>query len=168
MTKRPSMPQDVRRKVLIEASYRCAVPRCLTPLAIDVHHIDENPANNDESNLIALCPTCHAAFHRKTYAVEAIKFWKLMLQQLNAAYDRNAINLLVMLSKLEQASGFRYEVTGDGFQAFSPLVASGLVKVNVFHRPDYKRAVPYYEIKLSERGQATMKDWQEGDPNALP
>jgi hypothetical protein len=28
--------------------------------------------------------------------------------------------------------------------------------------------VPYYEIKLSEKGQATMKAWQEGDPNALP
>ena len=63
----------VRREVLIEASYRCAVPRCLTALAIDVHHIDENASNNDPSNLIALCPTCHSAFHRKTYSVEAIK-----------------------------------------------------------------------------------------------
>jgi 5-methylcytosine-specific restriction endonuclease McrA len=74
MSKRPSMPQAVRREILIEASYRCAVPRCLTALAIDVHHIDENSSHNEPSNLIALCPTCHAAFHRKIYAVEAIKF----------------------------------------------------------------------------------------------
>ena len=45
----------------------------MTALAIDVHHIDEDPSNNDPSNLIALCPTCHNAFHRKVYAVEAIR-----------------------------------------------------------------------------------------------
>src|SRR4051812_16816955 len=159
MSRRSAIPSAVKREIMIEASYRCAVPRCLEALAIDVHHIDENSSNNEPSNLIALCPTCHAAFHRKTYSVEAIKFWKLMLQQLNAAYDRNTISLLLMVDKLDDASGLRYEVTGDGLQAFSPLIAADLVKVNVFHRPDYLRAVPYYEIKLSEKGQATMKAW---------
>lgn len=168
MSKRPTIPQAVRREILIEASYRCAVPRCLTALAIDVHHIDENSFNNEPSNLIALCPTCHSAFHRKTYSVEAIRFWKLMLQQLNAAYDRNTINLLLMLSDFDLRSGFRYEVTGDGLIAFSPLIASGLANITVFYRPDIQRAVPYYEVKLSEKGQATMKAWKAGDPNALP
>lgn len=168
MIKRPSLPQAVRREVLIEASYRCAVPRCLTALAIDVHHIDENSSNNEPANLIALCPTCHAAFHRKIYSVEAIKFWKLMLQQLNAAYDRNTINLLLMIATLEEAKSISYEVTGDGLQAFSPLLASGLIHVNVFVRPAMNRALPYYEVKLSERGRATMKAWKEGDANALP
>jgi predicted restriction endonuclease len=109
MTPRVAIPAAVRREILIEASYRCAVPRCMSALAIDVHHIDENPANNDPSNLIALCPTCHSAFHRKTYSVEAIRFWKLMLQQLNAAYDRNTINLLLMLSALEESGWKRFE-----------------------------------------------------------
>jgi hypothetical protein len=168
MTSRPSIPATVRREILIEASYRCAVPRCMSPLAIDVHHIDGNPANNDPSNLIALCPTCHSAFHRKTYSLEAIRFWKLMLQQLNAAYERNTINLLLMLARLEESGWKNFEVTGDGFLAFSPLLASGLIKVNIFHRAAMDRGIPYYEITLSEQGQATMKAWKEGNPAALP
>jgi 5-methylcytosine-specific restriction endonuclease McrA len=67
MTTRVSIPTAVKREIMIEASYRCAVPRCMSALAIDVHHIDGDPANNDPSNLIALCPTCHSAFHRKTF-----------------------------------------------------------------------------------------------------
>jgi HNH endonuclease len=157
----------VRREILIEASYRCAVPRCMTALAIDVHHIDENPANNDPSNLIALCPTCHGAFHRKVYSVEAIRFWKLMLQQLNAAYDRNTINLLLMLAQFEEAGCKKFEVTGDGFLNFSPLFASGLLKVNQFYRTAYVRAIPYYEVTLmgiltspSKRGEGEGEEHQ--------
>jgi HNH endonuclease len=168
LASRVSIPAAVRRDVLIEASYRYAVPRCLTAIAIDVHHIDEDPSNNDPSNLIALCPTCHSAFHRKTYSVEAIKFWKLMLQQLNAAYDRNTINLLLMLAEFEEAKWDKYEVTGDGFLAFSPLFASGLIQVNVFHRAAFSRGIPYYEVKLSDKGRAIMKAWKDGDPKALP
>ena len=78
----------------------------MTAIAINVHHIDEDPGNNDPSNLIALCPKCHSAFHRKIYSVEAIRFWKLMLQQLNAAYDRSTINLLLMLARFEEDSDF--------------------------------------------------------------
>jgi hypothetical protein len=177
-TTRVPIPVAVRREVLIEASYRCAMPRCMTAIAIDVHHIDENPSNNDPSNLIALCPTCHSAFHRKTYSVEAIRFWKLMLQQLNAAYDRNAINLLLMLATLEEAGFQRFEVTGDGFLAFSPLLSGGLIKVNIGYRVDLgslvtpprhaARDIPYYEVTLSESGRATMKAWKEGNPAALP
>jgi hypothetical protein len=52
-----------------------------------------------------------------------------MLQQLNAAYDRNTINLLLMLAHLEESGWKRFEVTGDGFLAFSPLLASELINV---------------------------------------
>lgn len=31
----------------------------LQPLA-QIHHIDEDPTNNKEENLILLCPNCHA------------------------------------------------------------------------------------------------------------
>jgi hypothetical protein len=168
MPPRPTVPAGVRREILIEANYRCAVPRCMTALAIDVHHIDEDPSNNDPSNLIALCPTCHNAFHRKVYAVEAIRFWKLMLQQLNAAYDRNAINLLLMLKAFEDEDWKKFEVTGDGLLPFSPLIASGLIHLNIFHRAAYNRGIPYYEVTLSDKGQAIMKAWQEGNPAALP
>lgn len=30
---------------------------------LNVHHIDGNPKNNDQSNLMTLCASCHATFH---------------------------------------------------------------------------------------------------------
>lgn len=30
---------------------------------LDVHHIDRNPANNDPSNLVTLCASCHLKLH---------------------------------------------------------------------------------------------------------
>lgn len=57
-------------------------------------------------------------------------------------------------------------MTGDGLLAFSPLMASGLVDVAVFHRRTFGPLMPYYQIRLSDKGQATMKAWKEGYPKA--
>ena len=72
-----------------------------------------------------------------------------------------------MLAKFEENSWNHYEVTGDGFLAFSALFAGALVQVNVFHRTNYDRGIPYYEIRLSDKGRVLMKAWKEGDPEAL-
>ena len=36
----------------------------VTRTNLAVHHLDENPANNDPSNLVTLCGTCHAVHHK--------------------------------------------------------------------------------------------------------
>jgi len=35
----------------------------LTRIILQTHHIDENPSNCDDKNLIALCQFCHGAMH---------------------------------------------------------------------------------------------------------
>ena len=37
----------------------------LTRIVLQTHHIDQNPSNCDESNLIALCQFCHGSKHQK-------------------------------------------------------------------------------------------------------
>src|SRR5262249_54052945 len=54
--KREAIPRAVRDSVLKEFNHRCGICGKDRP---QVHHIDENPANNDPSNLIPLCPNCH-------------------------------------------------------------------------------------------------------------
>lgn len=36
---------------------------CQTTSDLHVHHIDRNPANNDPSNLMTLCSSCHLKLH---------------------------------------------------------------------------------------------------------
>jgi hypothetical protein len=68
--------------VLAEAGYRCATPNCRTILAIDLHHLIwvSEGGPDDASNLLALCPTCHALHHRGEIPHEALTFWKANLR----------------------------------------------------------------------------------------
>ena len=101
---RTKIKSDVVREVLIEAGYRCAVPTCRNILAIDMHHIVEvkDGGPNEQSNLLALCPTCHALYTRGTISKEAINAWKTMLVALNHAFDKESISNLLFLYRLWQ------------------------------------------------------------------
>lgn len=53
---REHVPKATRESVMGEFSYRCALCGTDDP---QLHHIDEDPSNNEEMNLIPLCPNCH-------------------------------------------------------------------------------------------------------------
>lgn len=62
MTKlRIIVPKDLRNQVFIRDKNKCL--RCGSEERLEIHHIDENPANNSINNLIILCRTCHRPFH---------------------------------------------------------------------------------------------------------
>lgn len=56
-----SVLQRIRRKLICERGFRCegceAVPK--TTKELHLHHIDENPYNNQDANLRLLCESCH-------------------------------------------------------------------------------------------------------------
>jgi hypothetical protein len=89
------------RQVLIEAGYRCGVPTCRNILAIDLHHMEEvrEGGGNQAANLLALCPNCHALYHRGTIPKEAIYAWKQVLVSLSAAFDLKTIDLMLSFIK---------------------------------------------------------------------
>jgi hypothetical protein len=53
---RKKTPRPISDAVLKEFNYRCAIGGEDRP---QLHHIDENPENNDPMNLLPLCPNCH-------------------------------------------------------------------------------------------------------------
>jgi len=61
----PLLPNERRRKPISSTTRRrlLTTPRkcmwCKKVKAQEIHHIDENPSNNKQSNLIPLCGTCH-------------------------------------------------------------------------------------------------------------
>jgi hypothetical protein len=55
-------PIPARVKALLQQEVNSACPFCSSSEVdhFHVHHIDENPANNDFSNLLMMCTTCHS------------------------------------------------------------------------------------------------------------
>lgn len=45
----------------------------------EIHHIDQNPANNELSNLIMLCPTCHSKITKEDIAKDEVVKIKLKI-----------------------------------------------------------------------------------------
>lgn len=64
--RRPAIPADIQRAVLVEAGHRCAIPTCRATTT-EIAHIEAWAKSRDHSfaNLIALCPTCHTRYDQK-------------------------------------------------------------------------------------------------------
>jgi hypothetical protein len=69
--RRASIPREIRDRVLREYNHRCALCGTDRP---QIHHIDEDPANNKVENLLPLCPNHHLSDqHNPTARIPARK-----------------------------------------------------------------------------------------------
>ncbi|MDP4199047.1 MAG: HNH endonuclease signature motif containing protein [Bacteroidota bacterium] len=161
---RKNLPSKTRDILLTESGYRCAVPTCRGILALDMHHIDEVSAGggNDPANLIALCPTCHALYHRGTYKVESIYTWKAMLVAITRAFDLEAIDRLLFLEPLKKDD---LVVTGDGLLHFGRLIAAGLASFD--QKANNKWQIVTYAVNISDKGRQLIEAWKQGDRTRL-
>lgn len=163
-SRRTRIPRDIQVSVLTESGYRCAVPTCRGILAIDLHHIEEVSVGggNELSNLIALCPTCHALYHRGTMSPDSIYVYKAMIVSLSRAFDIDAVDKLIFLSQV----GTDYlVVSGDGLLHFSRLIAAGLA---VFEqKANNNWQIVTYTVNISQRGRQLIEAWKIGDRAGL-
>lgn len=163
MATRQHVPIDIKTAVLTEAGYRCAVPTCRCILAIDIHHIVEvsESGDNEPSNLLALCPTCHALLHRGTIRQESIRAWKTTLMALSHAFDHETVDHLLFL---HQTKAGDLGISGDGVLRFSRLITAGLA--------DYKLIVRngpllLYQVSLTPKGQLLLDAWKSGNADSV-
>lgn len=168
---RKTLPVNLATMVLTESGYRCAVPTCRGILALDMHHIHEvNADGPDElSNLIALCPTCHALFTRGTIKRQSINTWKAMLVALGRAFDARAIDNLLLLAASDKNMLI---VSGDGVLHFAQLISSGLVAHSLSDRSEshghpVRAGYGFYFVELTAHGNELVHLWKAGDRQAL-
>jgi hypothetical protein len=161
---RTKLPSKTRVAVLTEAGYRCAVPTCRGILALDMHHIWEVSAGggDDPANLIALCPTCHALYHRGTINEESIYAYKAMLVAITRAFDVEAVDRLLFLEACEKDF---LAVSGDGLLHFGRLIASGLATTELKANNNWQLVT--YVVNLSDKGRQLIEAWRLGDRERL-
>lgn len=78
---RKKVSQKIEKQVMKEYSSLCAICGKTDP---QVHHIDENPSNNDIQNLIPLCTDCHLIkIHQKNrYPRDIIRLFRIYKSKL--------------------------------------------------------------------------------------
>ena len=95
MTKkiRVPIPEDISAEILFLSDRTCCV--CTTRgKQVQIHHIDENPANNNIDNLAVLCFECHdltlikGGFGRKLDASQIIKYRKDWLDRVKQRKEK--------------------------------------------------------------------------------
>jgi hypothetical protein len=137
MAKRPPIPIDLHRLVLIEAGHRCAIHTC-QQVPVEIAHIDPWARCRDHrfENLIALCPTCHTRFDQGEIDRKSMLIYKQRLGISTGRYgdferrvlslfarepDRRAIRMLTDLELLFAnllADGFWWR---GGTRTWNPL-----------------------------------------------
>jgi hypothetical protein len=157
---RERLPLETKVLVLTESGYRCAVPTCRNILALDMHHMWEVSAGgtDDPSNLIALCPTCHALYHRGTIRQESVYAYKSMLVAITRAFDVAAIDHLLFLESCKKDF---LVVSGDGLLHFGRLIAAGLASVQ--QKANNGWQIVTYAVNISDKGRHLIGAWKAGD-----
>lgn len=99
MCDRTQIPAEIRRRVLVEAGHRCAIPTC-RHIDVDVHHIIpwEECHEHRYENLIALCPNCHRRAH-KTNEIDrkSLRLYKANLRFTHDRFSQLEVDILFLL-----------------------------------------------------------------------
>jgi hypothetical protein len=74
---RTNLPIELKRRVLVEAGHRCAIPTC-RDTTTEIAHIVRYSKVKDHTfdNLIALCPNCHTRFDKGDIDAKSILIYK--------------------------------------------------------------------------------------------
>ena len=106
MASRPAIPAEIRRRVLVEAGHRCAIPTCRN-IYVDVHHIIpyEKCQEHTYENLIALCPNCHRMVHEGRIDTKSLLEYKRRLRFAHDKFSQIEIDVLCELASLPPNQG---------------------------------------------------------------
>jgi len=104
---RPAVPTELRRRVLVEAGHRCAIPTC-RHIQVDVHHIVPYESCNEHKyeNLIALCPNCHRRADNGEIDKKALRMYKANLRYAHDKFSQFEVDLLFLLYKAAPDEGY--------------------------------------------------------------
>lgn len=160
MTTRPHIPIELQRAVKTEAGHRCAIPTC-RQYPVEIHHITpySKVKRHEFTNLIALCPTCHARCTNGEIDIKSVKIYKTNLGIIGSRYTQLEITLLESLNKKTQLP-----VAGTMGWLFQRLENEDLIKVVITAGVRIGGIPSHYIVELTDSGQEIVKKWLEGSP----
>ncbi len=167
-TKRPLIPAELKRKVLVEAGHRCAIPTCRMTTTV-IHHIEPYAIVKEHSysNLIALCPNCHSRVHNKEIDKKSIKMYKKKIVFLSDRYSKFELNVLDYLMKMEKNN----KVCVSGYLLVKNLLDDDLIynahTIATFGYSDGTKELNEFVVALTKKGKKFVLDWKDVDDDSL-
>lgn len=107
--RRPPIPADIKRRVLVEAGHRCAIPTCRY-IEVELHHIVPwaKCQAHEYDNLIALCANCHRRADRGEIDRKALRLYKLNLRFAHDKFSQIEMDILFEAAKLGPGQGIQW------------------------------------------------------------
>jgi hypothetical protein len=161
MDARPKIPAEIKRRILMESGYRCAVPTCRFPITEHAHIESWSKTKNyNYENMIALCPNCHTLYDSKKIDKKALIAYKRKLLFLNDVYSRFEIDVLDFLKSHKRAL-----IPGE--LLIKRLLEEGLVlheeEIMIQGFGDGEDILGIFSVVLSDKGKQLLEDWAKVD-----
>lgn len=155
---RPDIPEELKRRVLVEAGHRCAIPTCRFPTT-EIAHIDpwSKVKEHKYENLIALCPNDHTRADNGEIDRKSLKIYKRILQRLTDRYERFELSVLDELRK-----GKAVVMAGNMLLLIKNLLDEQLVTISttVGGAQVIAQGIPVnIQVVLTAKGEEFLKEW---------
>jgi HNH endonuclease len=157
MEVRPPIPEPLKRRVLVEAGHRCAIPTCRTPVTEVAHIIPYSVVKKHEyENLIALCPNCHTRADKGEIDRKSLRMYKRILQRLTDRYERFE---LLVLNELRESKPVT--IAGNMTLLIKNLLDDKLVEMKdiPYFGYEVKNLPTQVDIKLTQEGKSFIDEW---------
>ncbi|MEQ1849935.1 MAG: HNH endonuclease signature motif containing protein [Candidatus Peribacteraceae bacterium] len=160
---RSQIPTELKRKVLLEAGHRCAIPTCQHSTTEIAHIIPWAKVTEHQfENLIALCPNCHTRFDNGEIDKKSMMQYKANLKSDKPQLDLEAVTVNVPNPNPEIGYDSEYilrirtpyTITNFSFSIKVPLSANPELPINLFS-DDARGERAWYDPKISD-GIATF------------
>lgn len=159
--KRTAVRKDMRDKVLVEFNHRCV---CCDAPYYNIHHIDEDPSNNAEDNLIILCPNCHQGrVHGNSIMItpEQLKMYKRMKSKSVFKPIYSAIKSRIKFIETDEYERLTYDEITTKLDDLIKFI--GTLNQGVYYEQELKRCLSrepricFTDTPISIRQQQTQE-----------
>ena len=163
--RRSKVPADLRRRVLVEAGHRCAIPTC-RHIEVEIHHIVPWAQCHEHKydNLIALCPNCHNRADRGEIDRQCLKMYKSNLRFVHDKFSQLEIDVLFAANELT-ADDEPLDWPPHSHLLIKRILDAGYVKLDNSHiwAIFNGKQVEPSRLILTEKGREFLKDIESRD-----
>jgi len=154
----PYIPADLRRRVLVEAGHRCAIPAC-RHIDVDIHHIIpwKQCQKHEYENLIALCPNCHRRAGQGKIDRKSLRIYKEKLRDHFGEIPERDCEENTINTKYTEKGTWSPSVqytTGDSSKKYAQIISVDEAKY-IFHQENVKVLFDFsVDLKIVPNGSA--------------